>query len=241
MGCRSRALWGCTKPSWVFSAGEEIAGKGRDHGSLGGDKREWLHVIRLLVSTFVWPCQALIPMSQTLNYCVFSWVRDSVLCAWEDSEGIWEEQLEWHQQRATAIWNAAVTETWGSMPVMGQPESQTPVSGGIHIVCMCKSTHVFPTNGPLPWPARKGCLCTSVLLCLQMLSLSWSVRLPCVYGWMHVMHVLQVCVLPHACEEHVLSVAAGWFHGAVTILPLSGCQDSASPQTSDTLVWAKCL
>lgn len=60
MGCGSRALWGCTKPSWVFSAGEEVAGKGRDRGSLGGDKRERLQVIRLLVSSLVWPCQALI-------------------------------------------------------------------------------------------------------------------------------------------------------------------------------------
>lgn len=41
-------------------------------------------------------------------------------------------------------------------------------------------------------------------------------------------------VLPHTCDEYVLSIAADSFHGAMTTLPLSGCQDSASPKTSNT-------
>lgn len=67
-------------------------------------------------------------------------------------------------------------------PVMGQPESQSPVSREIHFVHTCKSAHGFPTNGPLPWPARKGCLCTSVLSMFTKTEFA----LICVAGHVHI-------------------------------------------------------
>lgn len=59
--------------------------------------------------------------------------------------------------REPCAWGAAVRETWESKPptrdTMEPGEwlnDNSPISGGIHIVYMCKSAYVFPTNGPLP-------------------------------------------------------------------------------------------
>lgn len=113
---------------------------------------------------------------------------------------------------------------WGR----GQLRDRLRVKGQLleaSILYICVSLHIyFPLMGLYPdQPERGAKWGHQCYLCLWMLSLSWSVWLAmCIC--MHVMHVLYTCVRARACVDSVLSLAAGWSHGAMTTLPLSGCR-----------------
>lgn len=192
-GCRSRAPWGCTKPSWVFSAGEEEAGKGRDHSGLGGDKSEWLHVIRLLVSTLIWPCQALISVERSLN-SISLFLGEGLCSVWMVGAVRAPEQSSWSgisNQRAMCLgccsqrdlgvqatnqghhgaWGMAKWMTTLCVCVRSQLwdslRVKVQVLEGVPL-CICVSLHMyFPLMDLYPDQPESGawwgCLCTSVL------------------------------------------------------------------------------
>lgn len=98
-------------------------------------------------------------------------------------------------------------------------------------LCICVSLHTYFPLMDFTLISQKGLFVylstVHVYECWVCVDLcGW----PSVYRCMHVMHVLQMCVLARDCEEYVLSVAAGWFQGAMITLSLSGHRIQGLPE-----------